>query len=176
MSPRTFLAALAFLAFISLGLPDGLLGVAWPSISTGFGGAARRARYTFGLYDGGLFDLELSQRAHPPGAPHRQRAGALDSGGSDCAAGIRTDPGMARDGGARISGRARRGRNRRGAQRLRRGTFQRPHPQLVARFFRPRDHAGAADRDGDPRRGVRLALELRSSRGARRQCWRSLFF
>ena len=37
MSPRTFLAALAFLAFISLGLPDGLLGVAWPSISTGFG-------------------------------------------------------------------------------------------------------------------------------------------
>ncbi len=37
MSPRTFLAALAFLAFVSLGLPDGLLGVAWPSISRGFG-------------------------------------------------------------------------------------------------------------------------------------------
>ncbi len=37
MSPGTFLAALAFLAFVSLGLPDGLLGVAWPSISTGFG-------------------------------------------------------------------------------------------------------------------------------------------
>ncbi len=36
MSPRTFLAALAFLAFVSLGLPDGLLGVAWPSISRDF--------------------------------------------------------------------------------------------------------------------------------------------
>ncbi len=37
MSPRTFLALLAFLAFISLGLPDGLLGVAWPSIRGSFG-------------------------------------------------------------------------------------------------------------------------------------------
>jgi len=37
MSPRTFLTALAFLAFISLGLPDGLLGVSWPSIRAGFG-------------------------------------------------------------------------------------------------------------------------------------------
>lgn len=37
MSPRTLLVALAFLAFISLGLPDGLLGVAWPSIREGFG-------------------------------------------------------------------------------------------------------------------------------------------
>ena len=37
MAPRTFLALLAFLAFISLGLPDGLLGVAWPSIRSGFG-------------------------------------------------------------------------------------------------------------------------------------------
>lgn len=32
MSQRTFLAVLAFFAFISLGLPDGLLGVSWPSI------------------------------------------------------------------------------------------------------------------------------------------------
>ena len=32
MQPRAFLALLAFLAFISLGLPDGLLGVSWPSI------------------------------------------------------------------------------------------------------------------------------------------------
>ncbi len=37
MSPRIFLSLLAFLAFISLGLPDGLLGVAWPSIRAGFG-------------------------------------------------------------------------------------------------------------------------------------------
>ncbi len=37
MSPRTFLALLAFLAFISLGLPDGLLGVAWPSVRGSFG-------------------------------------------------------------------------------------------------------------------------------------------
>jgi fucose permease len=35
-SRRTLLAALAFLAFISLGLPDGLLGVAWPSMSDDF--------------------------------------------------------------------------------------------------------------------------------------------
>lgn len=36
--PRsTLLALLAFLAFISLGLPDGLLGVSWPSIRTTFG-------------------------------------------------------------------------------------------------------------------------------------------
>lgn len=37
MSARTFLALLAFLAFISLGLPDGLLGVAWPSVRGSFG-------------------------------------------------------------------------------------------------------------------------------------------
>ena len=37
MSTRTSLALLAFLAFISLGLPDGLLGVAWPSIRREFG-------------------------------------------------------------------------------------------------------------------------------------------
>ncbi len=37
MSPRIFLSVLAFLAFISLGLPDGLLGVAWPSIRLSFG-------------------------------------------------------------------------------------------------------------------------------------------
>lgn len=37
MSPRTLLIVLAFIAFISLGLPDGLLGVSWPSISSGFG-------------------------------------------------------------------------------------------------------------------------------------------
>jgi len=30
---RTVIALLAFLAFVSLGLPDGLLGVAWPSLS-----------------------------------------------------------------------------------------------------------------------------------------------
>ena len=35
---RWFLVAVAFLAFVSLGLPDGVLGVAWPSV-----------RHTFGL-------------------------------------------------------------------------------------------------------------------------------
>ena len=37
LSRRTLLPTLAFLAFISLGLPDGLLGVSWPSIRAGFG-------------------------------------------------------------------------------------------------------------------------------------------
>ena len=36
MSRQFLLALLAFLAFISLGLPDGLLGVSWPSISAPF--------------------------------------------------------------------------------------------------------------------------------------------
>lgn len=36
LSPRRSLALLAFIAFISLGLPDGLLGVAWPSIRANF--------------------------------------------------------------------------------------------------------------------------------------------
>lgn len=36
-SRRPLLALLAFLAFISLGLPDGLLGVAWPSMRETFG-------------------------------------------------------------------------------------------------------------------------------------------
>lgn len=35
--PRLGLVILAFVAFIALGLPDGLLGVGWPSIRTGFG-------------------------------------------------------------------------------------------------------------------------------------------
>ncbi len=36
-STRTLLTALAFLAFVGLGLPEGLRGVAWPSIRAGFG-------------------------------------------------------------------------------------------------------------------------------------------
>jgi len=36
MQPRAFLALLAFLAFVSLGLPDGLLGVSWPSLRGDF--------------------------------------------------------------------------------------------------------------------------------------------
>ncbi len=35
--PRIGLILLAFIAFIALGLPDGLLGVGWPSIRAGFG-------------------------------------------------------------------------------------------------------------------------------------------
>ncbi|SCG49297.1 MFS transporter [Micromonospora rifamycinica] len=35
--PRTSLLVLAYLAFVSLGLPDGLLGVGWPSISAELG-------------------------------------------------------------------------------------------------------------------------------------------
>jgi fucose permease len=37
MPRSTLLALLAFLAFISLGLPDGLLGVSWPSMRLSFG-------------------------------------------------------------------------------------------------------------------------------------------
>jgi hypothetical protein len=33
---RPFLVPLAFLAFVSLGLPDGVLGVAWPSLRRSF--------------------------------------------------------------------------------------------------------------------------------------------
>jgi fucose permease len=36
-SPRSWLVPLAFLAFVSLGLPDGVLGVAWPSLRRSFG-------------------------------------------------------------------------------------------------------------------------------------------
>lgn len=36
-SSRTALLALAYLAFVSLGLPDAVLGVAWPSMRIGFG-------------------------------------------------------------------------------------------------------------------------------------------
>ena len=36
MTRRTLAALLAFLAFVSLGLPDGLLGVSWPSMSRAF--------------------------------------------------------------------------------------------------------------------------------------------
>lgn len=37
MPRTTLLALLAFLAFVSLGLPDGLLGVSWPSMRAAFG-------------------------------------------------------------------------------------------------------------------------------------------
>lgn len=37
MPRTTLLALLAFLAFVSLGLPDGLLGVSWPSMRASFG-------------------------------------------------------------------------------------------------------------------------------------------
>lgn len=36
-TPRLGLILLAFIAFVALGLPDGLLGVGWPSIRSGFG-------------------------------------------------------------------------------------------------------------------------------------------
>lgn len=35
--PKIGLVLLAFIAFVALGMPDGLLGVAWPSIRAGFG-------------------------------------------------------------------------------------------------------------------------------------------
>ena len=35
--PRSALILLAFIAFVALGLPDGLLGVGWPSMRAGFG-------------------------------------------------------------------------------------------------------------------------------------------
>ena len=35
--PRASLLLLAYLAFVSLGLPDGLIGVGWPSIRADFG-------------------------------------------------------------------------------------------------------------------------------------------
>ena len=34
--PKIGLVILAFVAFVGLGMPDGLLGVAWPSIRSGF--------------------------------------------------------------------------------------------------------------------------------------------
>ena len=34
--PKIELVILAYVAFIALGMPDGLLGVAWPSIRTSF--------------------------------------------------------------------------------------------------------------------------------------------
>ena len=34
--PKLGLILLAFIAFVALGLPDGLLGVGWPSIRAGF--------------------------------------------------------------------------------------------------------------------------------------------
>ena len=34
--PHIGIVILAYVAFIALGMPDGLLGVAWPSIRTGF--------------------------------------------------------------------------------------------------------------------------------------------
>ncbi|HJW74105.1 MAG TPA: MFS transporter, partial [Thermoleophilia bacterium] len=36
-SPAPFLLLLAYLAFVSLGLPDTVLGVAWPSLRDRFG-------------------------------------------------------------------------------------------------------------------------------------------
>lgn len=47
------LVPLAFLAFISLGLPDGLVGPAWPSISTGFGVPIDALGVVVGAYTGG---------------------------------------------------------------------------------------------------------------------------
>src|SRR5688572_15820061 len=35
--PRGLMVAIAFAAFVSLGLPDGVLGVAWPSVRATFG-------------------------------------------------------------------------------------------------------------------------------------------
>ena len=35
--PKIGLILLAYIAFIALGMPDGLMGVAWPSIRNGFG-------------------------------------------------------------------------------------------------------------------------------------------
>jgi hypothetical protein len=35
--PGALILLLAYLAFVSLGLPDTVLGVAWPSLRAGFG-------------------------------------------------------------------------------------------------------------------------------------------
>lgn len=52
---RRLLVALSFLAFISLGLPDGLLGVAWPSIAGRFGQPLSRLALLQLAATGGFF-------------------------------------------------------------------------------------------------------------------------
>ncbi|MFO7850427.1 MAG: MFS transporter, partial [Spirochaetia bacterium] len=65
-SPRLLLF-ISFMAFISLGLPDGLLGVSWPSISTSFGKALSRlavlqAALTCGFFFSSINAGRLSER------------------------------------------------------------------------------------------------------------------
>jgi fucose permease len=62
--PAPILFLLAYLAFVSLGLPDTVLGVAWPSVRTGFGisqsalgavlGAGMTGYFVSGIVAGGL--------------------------------------------------------------------------------------------------------------------------
>src|SRR5688572_30786198 len=64
--PAPILFLLAYLAFISLGLPDAVLGVAWPSLRAGFGisqsalgavlGAGMLGYFVSGIVAGGLMN------------------------------------------------------------------------------------------------------------------------
>ena len=69
--PRFLLPSLASLAFVSLGLPDGLLGTAWPSMRASFGRpldaqGALLVAFTLGYVTASFSTGTLLRRLAPP--------------------------------------------------------------------------------------------------------------
>ena len=155
--PRRLVVAIAFAAFVSLGLPDGVLGVAWPSIRRTFGRPGEPPRLDPVRGDGGISRVQLRQRRHRRAPRRGPAAGVEQRAGGPELRGLRARPGVAGDARLRAGGRPGRGGDRRRHQRLRRGALLAAAGELAARELERGRVAGTADHDRGARRGPRLA-------------------
>ena len=162
-TPRSrWLVPLAFLAFVSLGLPDGVLGVAWPSLRRSFQQPIDRLGLDPAADDGSA----TSRRASAPA----RSCGGWGSAAC-CSAAACSSPRALRSGpltpvfaagrGRRPADRRGRRRDRRGHQCLRGHALHAARDHLAARVLGARGHDRPARHDRDARGWPRLAHRLR---------------
>ena len=155
-------SSLAYFAFISLGLPDGLLGVAWPSIAGDFGVATRGGRPAADRGHRRLPDLQRGRRVHAsPGSAWAGCWPVSTALASLALAGYAFSPAYAVMVPCRPARRLRRRRDRLGAQRVRGGRFGAEHMNWLHAFFGLGVAHRSADHDGGDQRRAVLALGVR---------------
>ena len=165
-----WLVPLAFLAFVSLGLPDGVLGVAWPSLRRSFDRPVEQLGRDPARDDGGLPRLEL-QRRRDPGADRRGPAARWRAA---CSSRRAPRSGPRRPAwppvllGGVLSGLGA-GAIDAGINAFAAGALHAAGDHVAARVLGPRRDGWPARHDRDARVRPRLALGLRGAcRGARR--------
>ena len=158
--PRSALIAISFLAFVSLGLPDGIgVGVALVRATFGLPLNQLGVLLTASMVGYLVSSLRVDRRRPARGraaAAGQQRAGRAQLGR------VRRGAGLGRDARLRRVGGAGGGGDRRRDQRVRRRTLRAAAGELAARLLRRRRDARAALDDRRPDRRVDVAVGVRA--------------